>query len=805
MENRPTPDELEPGNQEQRTQPELVPTRRPVKIAITFFSACLAVLASASLIYYVRLGRVIDQRLSRGPFADTVNVFSTPRRVAVGDAFTRGQLTALLQRRGYMSGGNSAGRFEIERNAVAIIPGPHDSGAQPYLVEFGAGKITRISSLQTHTAFNALELEPELIGNLSTNRENRHIVRFADIPPRMVQAVISAEDKRFFDHPGVDFPRLIKAAYVDVKSGRKEEGASTISMQLVRSLWLEPDKSWRRKLQELLLTLNLERRLSKQQIFEDYANQVYLGRRDTFSIHGFAEGARAYFSKDISQLNDGEAALLAGMVQRPSYYNPFRYPERARQRRDLVLSMMCRNGYLRDAEYQGAIDSPLGLHPDTTGDEQNHYFVDLVRREMQDKMSDERPANVYTSLDPDLQEAAEAAVRLGMAEVDRLLHGHKNDGLPPDQPQVALVALDPRTGLIKALVGGRDYAVSQLNHVLAKRQPGSVFKPFVYTAALTTAGEGVGEVYTPASIIDDTPINFLLDGPNYEPHDFHQQPMGEVSLRYALAHSLNLATVRLATQVGLDKVVAIAQRMGLNGDIKPTPAVALGAYETTPLEIAAAYAVFANQGNYVPASSVLEARTSDGQILYRHSEESRPVLDPRVAFLMVNMMQDVLRNGTGAGVRSLGFTLPAAGKTGTSHDGWFAGFTSELVCVVWVGFDDDRDLNLEGARSALPIWTEFMKRAARFAPYRNAKPFPIPDGVREAQVCADSGELASPFCPNTRREVFLEGTEPLKQCSIHQGPPASQGNITDLSHNDSAPAPDDSPSAPPDNAPDEER
>jgi penicillin-binding protein 1B len=336
---------------------------------------------------------------------------------------------------------------------------------------------------------------------------------------------------------------------------------------------------------------------------------------------------------------------------------------------------------------------------------------------------------------------------------------------------VALVALDPHTGEVKALIGGRNYRASQLNHASARRQPGSVFKPFVYTAALETGLEDRERTFTPASIVSGDAVHIRFNGRDYQPHNYHGETVGEVSLRYALAHSLNTATVSLASEIGYERVVRTALRMGWNDGIRATPSVALGAYEGTPLEVAAAYTPFANYGLYVPPKLVLEVRAADGGVLYHSASESHPALDPRVAYLMVNMMEDVLRSGTGAGVRGLGFTQPAAGKTGTSRDGWFAGFTSELLCVVWVGYDDNRDLNLEGARSALPIWAEFMKRAAQIAPYSATRPFSPPSGIRSVAVCADSGDLAGPLCPNVRTEVFIDGTQPARYCTRHVPPP----------------------------------
>jgi penicillin-binding protein 1B len=404
-----------------------------------------------------------------------------------------------------------------------------------------------------------------------------------------------------------------------------------------------------------------------------------------------------------------------------------------------------------------------------TDDSENSYFLSMMNDELQNSAGDSarQSRTVVTTLDPQLQRAAELAVRTGMESVDRQLHlkstpGSNQSGLP----QVALIALDPHTGQIKALVGGRSYSESQLNHVMAPRQPGSAFKPFVYAAAIETAVDGSPRTFTPASLVSDEATTFSFGDETYQPKDYGGEYQGDVTLRTALAESLNVAAVSLAQQVGYGSVVRIARQSGLKS-VQPTPSVALGSYEATPLDIAAAYTVFANQGVWVRPTTIEAVRAADGSTLSRCQSSTVQALDPRVAYITLSMMQEVLRSGTGAGARSQGFMLPAAGKTGTSRDGWFAGFTSELLCVVWVGFDDNRDLKLEGARSALPIWAEFMKQAAQIAPYRSAHDFRAPSGVVSAQICSDSGQLAGPDCPNARTEVFISGTEPTIVCPVH--------------------------------------
>ncbi len=531
---------------------------------------------------YFRLAREIDKPLARGPFASTVDIYSAPSTVSVGDEWTAAELAARLRRSSYTTVADSpVGWYDLQKDAIEIFPGKDaHPGGEPAALYFAGAKVSRIVSLDDNTDRISYQLPPQLIANLSENHEERRLARFADLPPDLVNAVVSVEDKRFFSHSGIDFLRLAKAAYIDLKTGRKEQGASTLTMQLARSLWLRPQKRWRRKLEEIAITLHLEHKLGKRQIFEDYANQVYLGQRGAISITGFGEAARFYFGKDVSQLDLPEAALLAGLIQRPSYYNPYRYPQRAIERRNLVLTLMRQNGYLSAEQAEKASAQPIMLAPEHSEILETSYFLDAANEELQARLDDHERSSryVFTTLDPDLQAAAEAAVKSGMGVVDQQLRKRKGrEAIPAGQPQVALVALDPHTGEVRALVGGRDYDASQLDHVLAKRQPGSVFKPFVYAAALNTAVTGGPQIFTPATVINDSPTTFFFDGKAYSPDNFDQTFMGDVTLREALAHSLNVATVKLAEEVGYGKVVALARRAGLPGDIEPTPAVALGA------------------------------------------------------------------------------------------------------------------------------------------------------------------------------------------------------------------------------------
>ena len=719
---------------------------------------------------YIRLAKWADQQLAAGPFQHSSNYYAAPESIAAGDRESASEVAEALRRGGLRNGtANEPQTFTMAKDSLIVRT------STPVRIDFSADQVRKITDLTTNRPLDRFELPPQLITNLSeAGRAKRIMVHYADLPPMLVQAIVSVEDKRFFKHGGIDVLRVAKALYVNLKDRRKEQGASTITMQLVRNLWLVRDKRWKRKISESLITLHLERKLTKEQILEYYCNLVYLGGRETYSINGFGEAARAYFNKDIRKLNLTEAAMLAGLIQRPSYYNPLRYPDRALERRNTVLTLMRENRYITPEQYAQAAKSPLGLHLGTTEMSGTQYFLDIASDRLQRRLNERQngAVNVYTTIDLRLQHAAEQAVQDGMALVDKQLSGRKKRNQPDGpMPQVALIVIDPHTGDVKALVGGRDYAASQLDRIMAKRPPGSVFKPFVYAAAINSAIEGGQQVFTPASTILDAETTFQNGNKTYSPKNFGGAFMGQVTLRQALAHSLNNATVKLAEQVGFDKVVALAHRAGLNGDIRATPSVALGAYDVTPLEIASAYTIFANAGLRVTPNFIGAVRNQDGDTVYGYDQKTYRVLDPRVAFIMTDMLQEVLRSGTGAGVRARGFKLDAAGKTGTSHDGWFAGYTSRLLCVVWVGFDDYRELGLEGARSALPIWTQFMMNATRYKEYRDAKPFSPPAGVVRLAVDPMTGFLAGPYCTAMGQNgYFVEGTQPAATCPQPEPP-----------------------------------
>lgn len=747
------------------------------RVLIATTALLTIVLLGTFTYFYNKYSRIIDEKLAAGPFTNSAKIFSAPETIGVGDAITPAEIAVDLRRSGYTeSRTNPVGYYQVHANAIEVFPGPDSYFDQEAgVIKFKDGRISEIYSLRDNTRRSQYQLEPQLITSLSGgSREKRRVVKFNDIPTILVQAVISAEDKRFFQHSGFDPIRILKAAYIDLRERRKEQGASTLSMQLARMFWLYPDKAWKRKLTEVVVTLHLEQKLSKQQIFENYANQIDLGWRGTYNIRGFGQAAEIYLGKELSQITIPEAAQLAGIAKSPGNFDAYRRPERMKERRNNVLSLMRTNGFINERDYALAVEAPITVAKGTSQSLEAPYFVDLVTDDLQNKLSTNLQSHafrVYTTLDLNLQRAAMEAIRDGMQKVDELVRKQKRfKGKTIPEPQVALVAIDPRDGSVKALAGGRNYGMSQLNHVLARRQPGSIFKPFVYAAAMDTAVEGAARVLTPSTMVLDQPTTFWFDGKPYQPSNFGDKFRGEVSIRDALAHSLNVATVKVAEMVGYDSVVAMANRAGMNYKIQPTPAVALGAYDITPVEAAGSYTIFANDGAYVKPSMVRLVRAQDGKVVFRNKPEPKQVLDPRVAYLMTNLMEEVLRSGTAAGVRSrFNLDFPAAGKTGTSHDGWFAGYTSELLCVVWVGFDDFKELKLEGAHSAAPIWAQFMKAATQYREYRDAKPFRAPDGIVSIEIDPASGMAATGACPTTRQEVYIAGSQPMQSCPLHGG------------------------------------
>ena len=750
--------------------------------------------------YWVQYGHVVDDRLRHPLFEQTAKVYAAPPEIRPGQKLTAREITSELQQAGYSVAGQGPaspmGTYSESDGTVAVRPGPQSYHSEDgATVSFEDGAVSQIVGDQGQQ-LAAYELEPLLVTGLSDEyHAKRRLITYDDLPPYLVPAVTSIEDRRYFEHGGLDYWGILRSVFNDLHPNHHYvEGASTIDMQLAKMFFLTPERTFKRKFLQVIITLQLEHRFSKKQIFQMYANEVPLGQRGSFSIDGFGEAAQAYFGKDVSQLTLPDCALLAGVIQSPSWLNPFRHPERALERRNLVLDAMVETGAIPKDQAEQAKAAPLGLVAGAFDAGEAPYFVDLVRDQLIQRLGDtdynQQGLRIYTSLDPQLQQVAQDAVGEGLKKVDALVEAHfarldriaeRKGEAPPKTiyPQVALIALNPHTGQVLAMVGGRNYGISQFDHAVQHRPTGSIFKPFVYAAAFNTAlagtpltnTNGTSAVFTPVTVLHDAQTDFAYGNNQiYSPRDFENKYYGDIPAEEALYRSLNNPTIALAEMVGLNNVAALARDAGITS-VEATPAMAIGSYDATPLQMAGAYTVFANGGIRIDPWLLASVRSPNGDVIADYAPQTRPVLDPRAAYLTVSMMEQVLNNphGTGAEVRNWGFRSPAAGKTGTSHDAWFAGFTSNLLCIVWVGNDDYSDIKIEGAFAAAPIWASFMKNAVNLPQYSDTRDFVPPAGIVQVRLDDNTNLLADDSCPQDYTAAFLDGTQPTDTCDHSVG------------------------------------
>jgi penicillin-binding protein 1B len=759
-----------------------------LRVTLALVGIVTIVVCAVGGYYYYRYQSIVDARLQQPLFASTAKIFAAPREVRPGQKLSVTAIANELRQAGYTTDGASKasplGSYVENGDGITVHPGPQSYHSQDGATVHVESGVVRSMTDDRGQALSSYELEPLLVTGLSedANRTKRRVITYDEIPPNLVNAVLAIEDRRFFEHNGINLWRLAVAASRDLRSGQKQQGGSTLTMQLARGFFLSPEKRLKRKLIEIVITFQLEHRFSKKQIFEMYANQINLGQRGSFSINGFGEASQSYFGKDVKQLDLAQSALLAGMIQRPNYFSPFRHADRARERRNLVLDSMVETGAITKEDSEKAKAEGLHLSAQSVDASDAPYFVDLVRDQLVQKLG-ERDFNreemhIYTSLDPDLQRAATSAVENTIHVVDeqvdklyaRRHKGGKGGEEPVTYPQVALVALNPHTGQVLALVGGRSYGTSQLNHAVSKRPTGSIFKPFVYASAFNedlagTMLPGHDELFSPITILSDEQTTYEVGTQEYTPRNYEGEYHDQVTARFALQQSLNNATIGLASLVGFDKVAALGREAGVKS-ARGTPSVAIGSYDASPLDMAGAYTIFANGGLHIDPWLLDSVRSSSGDMINDYSPTSKQVLDPRVAYLTTNMLQNVINAGTGYEVRRRGFTAPAAGKTGTSHDAWFAGYTSNLLCIVWVGNDDYTDIKIEGAHAAAPIWAEFMKKAVLLPQYSDTHDFNVPEGVQMVSIDKATNLPVDDSCMGSSyTAAFLDGTVPQSTCS----------------------------------------
>jgi penicillin-binding protein 1B len=646
-----------------------------------------------------------------------------------------------------------------------------EAAGHPIHIALAGNIVTRIDDRSAQREVYTLEMEPELLSGLYDRVwEERHLVTLQEVPPLLLRAIIDVEDQHFYTHHGIDGLGIARALWVNLRSGHTVQGGSTLTQQLMKNFFLTEERSVKRKLTEALMALIVERRFSKDEILENYINQIYLGQKGAQGVYGVWEASRFYFATEPHELSVAEMALLGALIKGPNKYSPFRDPERALHRRNYALTLMLKQGDITTEQFNAALQEPLRIAPVLNEGKDAPYFVDFVRQELarsypSDVLTSEG-LQIYTALDMHLQKLAEDALQTGLTELEKQ-HPRLHADTPADQLQGCLITIQPQTGAIKAMMGGRDYRSTQFNRCTqALRQPGSVFKPFTYLTAFEQTRHAAQPIL-PTTRLDDAPFEWSFDNQVWTPANYKKHYMGEVTVREALEFSLNAATARLAHEVGLLPIIETARRMGITSPLPPYPSVVLGSAEVTPFEVAQAFAVLANSGLRAAPLSIKKVLDRGGQPIERNPVQLEQVIPADTAYLVTHLMEGVIDVGTGAGARKRGFKRPAAGKTGTTNDfrdAWFVGFTPDLLTVVWVGFDHKRAINLAGGEAALPIWTEFMKRATAGLP---ANPFIPPPGVTLARVDPFSGQLATPACPETIEEAFYEGDEPTTPCPLH--------------------------------------
>ncbi|HUY37529.1 MAG TPA: PBP1A family penicillin-binding protein, partial [Candidatus Binataceae bacterium] len=730
--------------------------------------AMLLLIIFATGFYLAQLYSDISAMIEQRREALTSAIYSAPATIRPGDDIVR---TGLLDRLNHLSYTQAAvpaspGEYARAPGLITIytrsftLAGADYPGAIVRVALDGVRVTNVIDSfgVSGHSA----ALEPEVIGRLLPGAPAERVeVPLGEMPPYLVNGLIATEDRWFYYHPGIDPIRVIEAAFVDVRSHHLAQGASTLTQQLARTFMDRHERSFSRKFRELAVALVLEMRLGKREILERYINDVPMGSYDGTPIEGLSQAARYLFNKDLREVTPAEAATLVGMIQAPSLYDPRRHPENCLVRRNIVLGVMKDAGVIDAAAYQRALAQPIDVTK-PPGLRRAPYFTDYVT-----SFVDKIPGlgghleglKVYTTLDPEMQAFGQDAIEQNLAQLEKS-HSRLRRADKTRQLESAMVALDAGSGAIRAMVGGRDYSVSQFNRAaMAQRQPGSAFKPIVYLTAIDPARAPFSPAMTLATVLPDRPMTFGT----WTPANYERTYQGQVTVAQALFESLNVPTAWVGNQLGPARIAQTAHELGIQEELPAVLPISIGADETTLLELAGAYQVFANAGAQDPPYAVAAVVDAAGHVIFRHNDDENRVINPSVAYLITGALEQVLRYGTGASARKMGLKFPAAGKTGTTqdyHDGYFIGYTPDLVCGVWVGFDEPQSLGLPGATVALPAWVNFMTHAVA----DDSPDFAEPSGIEMATIDPQSGGLATSACPRAIALPFLVGTAPTTPC-----------------------------------------
>ncbi len=627
--------------------------------------------------------------------------------------------------------------------------------------------IETMTRLDNFKSIPILELEPEeVMLFFGKERERRQLVSIQHVPEHFIKAVMAIEDARFYKHYGISPLGILRAMYTNLRFGKVKQGGSTITQQLSKNYFLTPERTISRKLKEILISLILEILYEKNEILEIYFNEIYLGQKGSESINGIGEASFFYFGKSIKELTLSESAVIAGLIKGPNLYSPYINPDASLNRRNLVLKCMRNNGWIKESEYKDLSAAPLK----TAGFKAHHrrapYFIDYLYKQLNNLYSKEDleslGLSIYTTLDTQVQEAAENALKNGLERLE-----NNNPLLERSDPlkklQGAVIVIQPKTGYILAMVGGRNYSKSQFNRVTqARRQTGSAFKPFVFLSAL--------DEYTPASLFSNEPQSYPTSEGQWTPQNFSPTPETKVRMRTALSKSHNRATVDLAVKTGLDKIIETARSFNFSTHLDPLPSLALGAFEAIPLELARAYCVFAADGVQPFPLSLKNVINRNNQILNRRQMQIERLISPAKAYIISSLLQSAVIEGTARSLSTRGIDFPVAGKTGTTsnyRDAWFVGYTPDILALIWVGFDNGDSIQATGSHAAMPIWADLLKGIPQHV---SETWFQKPPGITTKKICAQTGLLASTTnCPEIVEELFLEDNIPESKCHIHKG------------------------------------
>lgn len=730
--------------------------------------AVSVVSAIAFFYYYNHYSQIVEQRIASGFWHTRAGIYAAPHILRKNQKISLNETIELLRRSGYVENDSADGiwngSFSVEGNTIGIKDNSYyGTNVKAVKIKF---EDKQIAAINDHVSpLQEFEIQPELLsGRSEAKRGVNHALKYEQIPEVLRNAILSAEDQRFFHHPGIDVKSIGRAFYVNLTGNQIRQGGSTITQQLVKNTFLTPEKTFTRKFSEAFLALALERQMSKEDIFALYCNEIYLGQYGMVGVHGVEQAARVYFDKDLKDLNLNEAATIAAMIKNPTYYAPHKTNADARSRREWIISKMRENGLVSNVEANTALNTELVLaKPKRSEETIAPYFVDASTKYLTEMFSEDIyntnfNRRVYTTIDTQLQQIAEQSVADQVAKLDKI---YKKKG---KQIQATLVSIDPHTGHILALVGGRDYRESQFNRATeAHRQPGSVFKPFIYATALERG-------FTPMHTFVDSKTEFTFDnGKPYIPANYGGSYSNDtITMKTALAKSSNVVAVKTAMDTGLKSIARKAEEFGFE-NIEAYPSMALGTMEVTPLQLAAAYAVFANGGRQVQPTFVSKIISGEDKVIYQSTPGEKQIVSPKTAYMMTDMLDAVVERGTARKAKNaLGKSVAFVGKTGSSKDAWFVGYTPNLVTVAWIGFDDSEDIGMTGGEAALPLWTEFMQKTVSLRPEFGGGGFSKPNGLVTIEIDPETGMLADDHCPYRETVVVPSSAAANIHCLKHQ-------------------------------------